>query len=204
MTKRKTAMRPISETDRKELASLLHKMIASYGAAAVSDAVKDLVKVPNHRPPLPDGDAIWEVCKQDARDWLEGNDTTARKTNYAIIQEITADTPQHLQSAAARRLYRKLAQRPYWTKVAAVTISRTHYSLASHVRACRELYGDNPDSASGLLYSNLLEVKAAQIKQVGGLFNPLMTKAEVEEEYERLCTLPETAAKLAMLNDGDG
>ena len=121
----------------------IRRAINRYGAKAVKDAAKQLTKSKRGRPNLPDYPKLRDVFEADARDWLDGRDPMAERSNYSIAKSFAETNPGQSPISTYQRIERKLAKKPFdrtWIMlVTAEKISRTSYSWEQHLRVLQEL-----------------------------------------------------------------
>lgn len=122
----------------------IRRAITRYGKDAVKEAVKRQTTSKRGRKPEKDWPELRELIEADARDWLEGGDPFATRSNYSMAKDFADRNPGHSYPATMQRIERKLAKSRAWmTFVTAMNFSREGYPHAAHVRALEALSGAN-------------------------------------------------------------
>ena len=118
----------------------IRRLIAVHGAAAVKAEVKAATRPRRGRKQEKDWPLLYPFLQQDARDWLEGRDPFALRSQKSIAREVATQNPGHSFDSTMRRLERKLASsRSRFMLYAALEISRREYPFASYLRTVDEL-----------------------------------------------------------------
>lgn len=113
----------------------VRRIIARYGAAAVTDALKRATKAKRGRRPEKDWPVLRPTIEADAHTWLEGGDPFATRSNYSIAKDFADCNPGHSRPGTMKRIERKLGEKRLWmTLVAAYEMSRERYSYQAHLR----------------------------------------------------------------------
>jgi hypothetical protein len=118
----------------------IRRLIAVHGAEAVKREVKAATRPRRGRKQEKDGPLLHPFLEQDARDWLEGRDPFALRSQKSIARQVATENPGHSFDSTMRRLERKLASnRRRFMLYAALDISRREYPFAAYLRTVEEL-----------------------------------------------------------------
>jgi len=118
----------------------IRRAITRYGKAAVKEAIKRQTASKRGRRPEKDWPELRELIEADARDWLQGGDPFATRSNYSIAKDFADRNPGHSYPATMQRIERKLAKsRVSITLVTAMNLSREDYPHAAYIRALEAL-----------------------------------------------------------------
>lgn len=118
----------------------IRRAITRYGAEAVKDAVKRQTKPKRGRKPERDWPELRDVIQADAREWLEGGDPLATRSNYSIAKDFADKNPGQSHPATMKRIERKLVRQRAWMTLAnAEILSRDGYPYTAHIRALEAL-----------------------------------------------------------------
>ena len=135
----------------------IRRVINRYGPEAVKAAVKALTKPRRGRPKINDWRELQSVMEADAREWLQGGDPIAARSNYAIAKQFAEANPGQSTVSTNQRIERKLARKPYdrlwYMLVTAETMTRDNYSWKQHIRALEGLQ----DTDTHPVWANKLE-----------------------------------------------
>jgi hypothetical protein len=136
----------------------IRRAITRYGKDAVKEAVKRQTTSKRGRKPEKDWPELREAIEADARDWLEGGDPFATRSNYSMAKDFADRNPGHSYPATMQRIERKLAKNRAWmTFATAMNLSRDDYPHAAHIRALEALAGAHP------IWTDLLENAKSEI-----------------------------------------
>lgn len=164
----------------------IRRAVQRYGAEEVKRAIKEATKKKRGRKREPDWSELRHIIEADARDWLEGKDPFAERSNYAIAKEFSERNKGQSAISTYKRIERKLSRgahnRVWFTLVSAENQSRDKYSYLQHIRALVALV-DLPGEADGIFsiwlqtaMKTLLDYEARE----GSAPPESMTFAEVE------------------------
>jgi hypothetical protein len=118
----------------------IRRAITRYGKDAVKEAVKRQTTSKRGRKPEKDWPELREQIDADARDWLQGGDPFATRSNYSMAKDFADRNPGHSYPATMQRIERKLAKSRAWVTFAtAMNLSRDDYPHAAHIRALEAL-----------------------------------------------------------------
>lgn len=121
----------------------IRRAINRYGAEAVKDAIKRLAKPRRGRPKINDWRELRSVIEADAKEWIEGGDPIAARSNYAVAKQFAEANPGQSTISTHQRIERKLAKKPYdrlwYMLMTAETMTRENYSWKQHVRSLKDL-----------------------------------------------------------------
>jgi len=118
----------------------IRRAVIRYGAEAVKQAVKAATKPRRGRKPVPDWPELRDVIRADAREWLEGGNPLATRSNYSIAKEFADKNPGQSHPATMKRIERKLIRKRAWMTYAnAEILSRDAYPYADHIRSLEAL-----------------------------------------------------------------
>lgn len=118
----------------------IRRAITRYGKAAVKEAIKRQTASKRGRRPEKDWPELREQIDADARDWLQGGDPFATRSNYSMAKDFADRKPGHSYPATMQRIERKLGKsRVSITLVTAMNLSREDYPHAAHIRALEAL-----------------------------------------------------------------
>ena len=162
----------------------IDRAIRRYGADAVKAAVKELTKPKRGRSKIPDMKRLADAIKRDAREWLEGGDPLAARSNYSIAKEYADANPGHSHPATMMRIQRKLGKKPHdrqwFMLVTAMGMSRDSGPYGAHIRALEALVMLD----SGSAWSDMLEHHRRDIdryRENKGSLSDSLTMREIEE-----------------------
>lgn len=169
----------------------IRRAIWRYGAEAVKNAVKEETKAKRGRKQERDWPELREVIQSDARDWLQGIDPFAARSNYAIAKDFAERRPGHNTISTHKRIERKLSKRPYdrrwFTLVTAENLSRDAFPYAAHLRALEALT-DLPEGMTAQVWQTWLDRARATLADYeareGEAPPAEMTFREVEEKVK--------------------
>lgn len=121
----------------------VRRAISRYGPEAVKAAVKARTKLRRGRTKINDGRELRHVGEADAREWLEGGDPIAARSNYSVAKLFAETNPGQSAISTHQRIMRKLRQKPFdrlwYLLVTAESLSRENYSWKQHIRALEGL-----------------------------------------------------------------
>lgn len=182
--------KPGKELDPDEQEALdrqLQSLIYRYGAIAVRDTTKRLGKQKRGRKPEPDLALIGPIAKADARDWLDGRQPFALRSNYAIATELTAENPGHNAASTHRRIMGKLAKRREWmVAYYAWQISEKERPYADYFRAVEFLAEKQPSFAQTVFAeADTYRGKLERYREIIGEPPADMTIKEIHAELDR-------------------
>jgi hypothetical protein len=134
----------------------IRRAISKYGKTAVKAAVAELTKPRKGRPDEKDWPGLRHIMEADAREWLDGGDPFATRTNYSIAKEFADRQPGQSHPSTMKRIERKLAKKPYdrrwYMLVTAEHIARDSYPHSDYIHVLEELSaGDYHDVWSKML-----------------------------------------------------
>ena len=135
----------------------IRRAINRYGREAVKDAIKRLAKPRRGRPKINDWRELLHVGEADAREWLEGGDPIAARSNYSVAKKFAHANPGQSAISTHQRIERKLRQKPngrlWYLLVSAENLSRDNYSWKQRIRVLEAL----SEVDSHPVWSNFLE-----------------------------------------------
>ena len=135
----------------------IRRAINRYGREAVKDAIKRLTKPRRGRPTMNDWHELRNEIEADARDWIEGGDPIAARTNYALAKQFADANPGQSAVSTHQRIERKLSKKPHgrvwFMLVTAENMTRESYSWKQHIRALEALSKE----ASASLWESFLD-----------------------------------------------
>lgn len=170
----------------------IRRAIWRYGAEAVKKAVKEATKAKRGRKREPDWSELRETIEADAREWLDGKDPFAARTNYAIAKQFSERNPGHSIISTHKRIERKLSRGPYdrrwYTLVSAESQSRDCGPYGAHIRTLQAL-SELPETTQPNVWQLALDRARSTIADFeareGNLPPDEMTFREVEEVVKR-------------------
>lgn len=173
-------------SEAEYLAAELHRLISRYGAKAVRDEAKRIGKGKAGRPDERDYWLLKDVLEMDARDWLEGRDPLAIRSNNAVASQIAGQNPGQSRDSTHRRIMRKLSEhRCAWMKVKAMWISEEERPFADFFKVAREIEA-LPDYAQSTAQLTHLHCQALERYRARyGEPQPTMTIRQIAEEARR-------------------
>lgn len=138
----------------------IRRAITRYGKDAVKEAVKRQTTSKRGRKPEKDWPELREVIEADARDWLQGGDPFATRSNYSMAKDFADRNPGHSYPATMQRIERKLAKNRVWmTFATARNLSEEGYPYSAHIRALEALSG----VSSHPVWSELVEQARSEL-----------------------------------------
>jgi hypothetical protein len=120
----------------------VRRVIARYGAEAVKHAVREVTRPKRGRRAERDWPELQEIIEADARDWLDGGDPLATRSNYSIAKSYAERNPGHSSISTHKRIERKLAKRPFdrrWFMLHSAEDQSRHGPYLLHLRALEAL-----------------------------------------------------------------
>jgi hypothetical protein len=132
----------------------IRRVLNRYGKDSVKAAVQQMTKPHRGRPKINDWPELRSVIEADAREWLDGGDPIARRTNYSIAKEFADRNPGQSAVSTHQRIERKLAKKPYdrrWYMLAtAEGWTRAEGPWQQHIRVLEALQDHAPQSVWAL------------------------------------------------------
>jgi hypothetical protein len=162
----------------------LRRLVTRYGAAAVKEATKRVIRAKRGPKTIPDWRELEDVIEADARLWLAGDDPMKQQTNYAIAKKFAERNPGQSAVSTHQRVERKLGQKPfgrfYHIMVKAEALSRSDFTWSHNVRALEALASLQTHRVwDGLLRSACNDISDYTAKW--GPPAPDLTMSQVEE-----------------------
>ena len=118
----------------------IRRLIGRYGADKIREAIKRQTAGKRGRIPSGDWTQLRDVLREDARQWLEGENPFETRSNRSIAREFAEKRPGQSEKSTYRRLMGKLSKRRrYYTLVEAAWLSRDEYPHAENLRVVSEL-----------------------------------------------------------------
>ena len=121
----------------------VRRLLARYGSTAVTDTVRRLTKAKRGRRALKGWEYLMPWIEDDARQWLNGDDSFEVCRTYNIAKEYAEQSPEHERILTIERVERKLRAKRYghrwFVLLRAMELSRDDYSYTQHIRALEAL-----------------------------------------------------------------
>lgn len=168
------------------LASEISRLISRYGAKAVREEAKRLGKGQAGRPHERDYWLLKDLIEVDARDWLDGRNPLALRSNKSIASAIARQGGGQSPDATRRRIMRKLSSyRRAWMIVKAMWISELDRPFATYFQVASEVerLPDYADSIAVLI--DLRRGALERYRERYGEPSPTMTILQIAEEAHR-------------------
>ena len=172
----------------------IRRAVGRYGAEAVRNAVKQITKPRRGRPKLDDWRELQSVIDADAREWIEGGDPIASRTNYAVAKRFAESNPGQSAISTNQRIERKLAQKPYgrewYMLIRAEAMTRVDHSWRLNLRALEKL----GELDSHPFWAELIERTKGEVADYFSKFGEMpaepMTMNQVKVEARKVVQSP--------------
>lgn len=167
----------------------MRRLIRRYGAEAAQIALKNQTARKRGRPHEKDWLLLTDIIREDARNWLAGDDPFKTRPSAAIARDFADEHPGQSRDSTITRIVLKLSRsRRYVTFCEAERLARAEYPYGQILRALNALIDTGKFTGLWTEKSHSTLACIAEYTAKFGVPSPDMTIQQIEAEAAKPLT----------------